>query len=283
MKKSFTRVISLLLCLTLFFFADAALLNNASAALLSPSEIVDAASKAFDSAEDIYQKITAMINEQREEEEGEGDGFEPHAPDIGESEKIIEELEGYIERLQNLISDISSLPDETDSSEGKTVRAVKDYLAMLSDIVSVMAEGSRYGIDLFKTMEAMDIGDGGFSSISAMAQTCSGAAQKALSIMEPVTPPVFLEATHGDLMTHIYEFEKFAEDFVYAANLDDPLRIYSSIYRLRRINMMFGKCFDNLNSDSEAQSAQMKAHLNGPVMVLHDELSANLKLLKGGE
>jgi len=278
MKKQSARVFTLLLGTVLLtgavFLIAVPPLTAATADQLSQSTI-DAASQAFDSAEDIFQRIKELINE-----ENDPNADEDAEPDMEEAERGLHELEGYSDRLDELLSDLSGLPDDLDSSEGKTVLAVKDYLIMLKDMSSDMIEGNRYGITLYTTVMAMTFSDDDYHDIASLADRIYTGAEEALSIMQQTTPPVFLEIAHEDLRVRIQEFKEFAEDFKLAGEMEDWLRIYSCIYRMRRIEMVFTQCAENLGSDADLQIKQMEYRLNGPITLLHDELSRNLDLLK---
>ena len=241
--------------------------SNAAAA-------IEKVSKAFDAAEPIFEELKQTVAEDTVDPEDDAD------PDLDEMETEIKELIGYAGQLDDLLSGLSGLPDDMNTSEGKTVSAAREYITMLKNLASDMAELGRYGVDLYSAVTVMDnIGDDA-ESYQEMAGQILVTTGKTLELLEEIKPPAYLAITHGDLVTRIQEFHDFAEDFYDAAEMNDPLRTYSCIYRLGRIGRMFTLYGDNLQTDMDLQSAQAERRINGPVTLLHDELSRNLSLLK---
>jgi hypothetical protein len=88
------------------------------------------------------------------------------------------------------------------------------------------------------------------------------------------------------MILRVTELRDFSEDFYNACYMEDILRIYSCVYRINRIERMFGICGDNLMTDMALQFSQAERRLNGPVGQLREELTQNLDKLqnavKGG-
>ena len=150
---------------------------------------------------------------------------------------------------------------------------------MLKNLAGDLAELGQYSIDLYAAVKVMEDIDENAESFQALAEQLRVITGQTLELSEEITPPAYLAITHGDMVNRIQEFHDFGEDFYKAAEMNDPLRIYSCIYRLGRIERMFTLWGDNLQSDMELQSAQAERRINGPITLLHDELSNNLSLI----
>jgi len=236
-------------------------------------------SEVIQAADPIYQELREIIVSEIESLDIEDDS----EPDIDEGEEGYNELIGYIIQLDELISDIKGLSDDPNTSEGKTVRAAKEYLNMLRNMAADLSELVRYSIDLYIAIQAMDTMDGDTEDFAELAEQVWYATDATKSLLEEIKPPAYLAITHNDMIARVTEFRDFSEDFYFACYLEDPLRIYSCIYRMNRIIRMFTICGDNLDADMTLQFKQAERRLNGPIAQLNDELSRNLELLKNAQ
>ena len=258
---------AILLCATLTLGAAAT--ADANAALTKARE-------AFESAGSIYTELSSSIDDEvaaADDEEGEFD--------FDEAGLLLGELDGYAKQLDGLLGGLSGLPKGLDDSVGKTVAAVCEYLTMLKNITSDFSELIAYSMRIVEAAMVFEEMDEEVSSYEALADQIYTSAYNAIELMNQTEPPPYLAISHGDFLARLQEFQDFALDFYIATNMGDPLRIYSCLYRMGRIETMFTICGNNLNSDLELQLLQAERRLNGPVATLHDELSANFALLLG--
>ena len=272
-----------LLCFVLILAAMFAVLLPLASAEASNrqnvQESLDKISGAVNAAEPVYQRLRKIISEEISAMgvEGETDS------DIAESEAGYEELNGYTKQLDSLISGLSGLPGNPDSSDGKTVNAAREYLSMLRNMTADLAELVRYSIDMYYAVEPIGTVDGETEDFGVLAEQIWNGCELTRAMMEEVKPPSYMAITHGDMIARVTEFRDFGQDFYTACYMEDPLRIYSCIYRMNRIIRMFDICSENLDADMNLQLKQAERRLNGPVTQLRDELTKNLETLKNAQ
>ena len=270
-----------LLCLALLtaitsYFLPLQMKANAQAAEKQAfdRQAVEKASVSFEAAAAIFEKLQTMVADELSQDEGDDNDF-----DVDVAEEFINELGGDLVQIGMLQSGLAGLKDDKDSSEGKTVLAVREYLTMLHDISLDMQELLQYYVELYEAFTAMsDFGDD-YDSYTEFAEQLIEATGAAIELMEMIKPPSYLKIAHDDLTTRIREFQDFGSDFYVASYLDDPLRTYSCVYRMDRIQTSLDRCADNLTADVELQFVHADSTLSGPVSLLHDELERNIARL----
>jgi len=268
-----------LLCLILIVaITFTLLLPLASSAVLDRQAVQESLGKisdTLDAAEPIYQKLREII-----EEEIAAMGVEDDSePDLGEAEEGYEELNGYTKQLGDLISGLSGLSNDPNTSDGKTVRATVEYLSMLRNMTADLAELVRYSIDMYHAIEPIGMMFVDTDDFAVLSEQIWSGCEATRILMEKITPPAYLAITHNDMLARVIEFRDFGEDFYYACAMEDPLRMFSCVYRMNRIVRMFEICSDNLDADLELQLRQAERRLDGPIAQLRHELTNNLEML----
>lgn len=264
-----------------------------SSSQTSGQSAAEKANAAFDAAEPILEKLKQTVADElagskadetadskADENSGSNSGEKDAEFDVGRAEAKREELDGYKNQLDGLLSDISGLPDDLNTNEGKTVCAVREYLTMLRDMSADMYELVGYSVDLYAALQAIGNLNSDTEDFAVLTDQIVKGTGAALEIMDKIEAPAYLDISHGDLNKRIQEFKDFGVDFQAAVEINDPLRIYSCLFRMNRIMTAFTKCGDNLNEDIRMQFNQADRRLKGPIATLHDELSQNLGLLQ---
>ena len=235
---------------------------------------VEKASVAFESAESIYEKLQTIVADELSEEEDPDAEYDPE-----EIEAFKNELGGDLAQIDMLLSSLDGLNSDAGSSEGKTVLAVREYLNMLRDISADMFELMEYYNELYEALMVFDELDADVDSYTDFASQLYDINDTVIGLMDAIDPPTYLRISHNDLTLRFKEFRDFSEDFYTASAMEDPLRTYSCIYRMDRIEAMLDKSTDNLTGDVELQFEQADKRLSGPIGTLHDELERNIALL----
>jgi len=277
--KERTYLLCFILIVAMTFSLLIPLAAGAAANRQAVQETLSKTSGALDAAEPIYQKLREIITEEIAAMGVEDDS----EPDVDEAEAGYEELNGYVKQLDELISGLSGLSDDPNTSDGKTVRAMREYLSKLRNMADDLAELVRYSIDMYNAVEPMGMVDGDVDDFGVLAEQIWNGCEATRILMGKINPPAYIAITHNDMVARITEFRDFGEDFYYACAMEDPLRMYSCIYRMNRIVRMFEICGDNLNADLELQFRQSERRLNGPIAQLRDELTDNLETLNNAQ
>ena len=280
MKKICPRLIALLLCL-LLMTGVMPVLQLAAPALASrreteARETIEKVAEVFNTAKPFHEELKQLVANLIEDDESDDEVD----IDFDEFEAEVLELQGYVTQLDEMYLELSILPDDKNTSEGKTVLAAREYLILLKNMYLDLITLGTYSIDLYTAVAALeDLGDPD-ADLLRFASDWWHATALALDLMEKITPPEYMLLTHNDLIKHMSEFKDLGSDFYDAVEMDDPLRLNSCLSRLGRIERMFTRCFVNLIDDLDLQSRQAESRLDGPVQLLHDELERNLNLLK---
>lgn len=261
------KLLAVMLCLLLI----SGVVSSAAAA--ADDGAADKCFDAFFDAEPIFAELLEFV-----QSETEALGDEESEYDADEARAMIDRLQSSLKHLDALISGIP--PGGMETGEKKTVKATRDYLEMLKNMSYDLHELISYSVDFSEAVMPMSEAGESYDDYEEFADELYTNTGASMEMLEKIKPPAYLAITHGDLLARVREFQEFALDFYVAASMDDPLRIYSCVYRMDRIEVMFTKCGDNLSADIELQLKQAERRLNGPISTLRDELSAVFAPLK---
>jgi hypothetical protein len=264
------KLAAVILCLALI----SGIVSSAVAA--AEDSVIGKCSHAFYAAEPICADLLEFVNEEIssfDDDEAEYDEQEARA--------VLIKLQDCVKRLDTLMSGIPA--GGMDTGEARTVKATRDYLTMLKNMSSDMNELVEYSLDFTAAVMPMtELGDS-YEDYETLAGDIYTNTTASLELLNQITPPSYLAITHGDLIVRIKEFQDFAVDFYAAAGMGDPLRVYSCVYRMDRIEVMFTKCGGNLDADIKLQLKQAERRFNGFISILREELSAVFAPLKSKE
>ena len=244
----------------------------------SARDIVEKVDEAFGEVESVYQGLRNLISE----EIAAYDSDDGHEYGAAEVVAVLSVLSGYGMKIRTLLSDLDGLTDDADTSEGKTVRAAREYLTLLLNLTTDLSELLGYALELSAALDSMASLYEEAETYQGYAQMISDVADNAIEALNMIDTPSYLVISHGDLVLRITELRDFADDYYSAAELEDPLRLYSCQYRYNRILRMFEICYDNLDEDLHLQVRQTEHRLEGPIALIHDELTHNLAVLANG-
>ncbi|MCL2046668.1 MAG: hypothetical protein FWG88_09840 [Oscillospiraceae bacterium] len=237
---------------------------------------VQNAQAAFEATEVIYSNLIEIVGEEIESFDSPDDSDEFF---VEEATEALMELNEYVQTLEDLLASIKDLNANADTPDGLTVLAVREYMTLLINISKDLSELVEYSIELYKALIAFDELGEDFSSYEEIAEAIYYASSNSLSMLENITAPAYLSITHNDLILRFEELEDFCVDFYIAAELDDPLRLYSCFSRMNRIEMQINRCADNLDDDLQLQFNQAERRLMGQVTTLRNELKSNIATL----
>ena len=269
----------ILLCLALMS-PITLLLPQLSAVALPISErilfrqSIEKISHAFESAKAINDKLHEFVLEEINTY-GDTDGeFE-----IQVAEEKLREIAEDLALLDTLLLSLEDLDGDMETSVGKTVLAVREYLNTLRNISLDMSELIEYSIELYRAIVVIGDVNENAQSYSQFADEIYTATSTGIAMLENLTPPAYLKITHDDLILRIKELNDFSVDFYIAAELDDPLRLYSCFYRMNRVEAQMNRCAENLDEDLLLQFEQAYRRLSGHIALLRGELTKNIDLL----
>ncbi|MCL2815446.1 MAG: hypothetical protein FWD23_12670 [Oscillospiraceae bacterium] len=263
------KLTAVLLCLSL-------IAGVASSAAAAEDPVIGKCFDAFEAAEPIFSELLEFVRDEIAAADEDDAEF-----NADEAEAMIKQLQNFAKKLDTLTSAIP--PGDMDTGEGKTVKATRDYLTMLKNISGDMHELVKYSIEFVEAVMPMVEESESYENYEDLASEIYANTVASMEMLEKIKPPSYIAITHRDLLARVAEFQEFAADFYWAASMGDPLRIYSCVYRMARIDVMFTKCGDNLNADIELQLKQAERRLSGPISTLRDELSAAFAPLKSGK
>ena len=232
MKKIRPQFKLLLLCLLLLVGAVSLFLLSAPVLAARQESAaraaIDKVTEVFETAKPIHDELKILVGNLVDIEES---GEEPDM-DMDEFEAELEELNNYVSQLDELLLELSALPDDIKTSEGKTVLAAREYITMLKNMFFDLIVLGRYSVDLYTAVIGLgELGDQN-KSILQFASDWWDATKFVLEQMEEITVPEYMTLSHEDLTKYMREFNELGADFYHAAEIDDPLRINSCMARL---------------------------------------------------
>jgi hypothetical protein len=201
-----------------------------------------------------------------------------------------DEADALAEELDGLSSDMSAGGgrDEFYADQAKflTVTAARDYLGMLSDSARDFSFVLTYDAGLYKALTPMfdwfDSEEGVSDDYYLYASSASEAIAETLRLLGELEPPQALHLAHADVKLRVDEFRVLFEDFAYAVEIDDPLRIYSCRYRLDRLATDFDEASDELYNDMYIQLDRVLERMYGQIDTLRYELEVNMDAIITG-
>jgi len=280
-KKKFQATFcAIVLCITMAFAAGSSILPQQARITALAAEkraldrqTVEKVSEAFNSAAEIY-KYLIVFSEKDSEDNGDDD-----SDLMAIAQEEIKNMRENAAKLAALRSSLNGLPDGKDTSEGRTVLAAREYLDQLSNLSLDMEELMQYFTELlpiFNFFEGLNVSMDDYKAFANQFYNSSLVAKEA---MDSIKPPAYLAITHNDLQQRFKEFMDFSRDMSTAVRMEDPLRIYSCVFRINRMMAMFERSIDNMLSDIALQQEQSENRMKGPIKTLHDELESNIARL----
>ena len=197
-----------------------------------------------------------------------------------------DELKLTIRDLAKLQDEINALPAGGQDGVKLTIAAAREYFRRLTALANDLSEVVAYGVELFTALEPTvnfnpPESTTGYNDYSLFAGQLSLAVSQSQTLLKKARVPAYLSGSHSDLVKRMDEYQSFCQDFSVAIQLDDPLRIYSCMYRMERLEMMIEKCGNNLDEDLALQFDRLKIRLGGSVASIRGELVSNIALLQG--
>ena len=267
---------------------------TALAAQSDQSSLLSTISDSIQSSEAICDSIMELIDWETSEyeiavkERGASDQAEAspeeHEQSVAETRRRFAELDGYIDEIAALARNLDGLSADGQTNAGKALAAAREYFKMLGECSADLKAICDYNLDLNDALGPIVDFDPPASTTgefdySLFAGQLSQVVSQSQTLLGRVGVPSHIAGSHNDLVKRVDEFQAFCQDFSKSVQLSDPLRLYSCIYRLSRLEIMLDKNGSNLDDDINLQFVHAKTRLNGPISLLRGELQQNIALL----
>jgi len=167
----------------------------------------------------------------------------------------------------------------------QTLQAYRLYVEDISRSAADMKLVFDYYFAMYDALKPIDEYNAAENTVetndfSLMAGRLSQVISQTQSALKTVECPGFMQSTHDTILTRIDEFQSFIQDFSIAAQLGDPLRIMSCVYRANRLTLQLTQADRNLDDDYNLQFEQVKDRLNGRAETTRTELLSNIAALE---
>ncbi len=188
-----------------------------------------------------------------------------------------DELANIAAPLEDFREDAEDMDFAGDEAGEAVAEALDTYYEMFGDACSDMSDVFDYFIALMDAltpmMEFTDVENTtGYEDYSLYAGQLSYVISQSQRRISAMDCPEYMTDSHDAFAARMDEFQAFCQDFSIAIQLNDPLALYSGIYRMQRIAMMLGKTEMAVIDDINLQYARIAERLNGSIAELRGEL-----------
>lgn len=213
-------------------------------------------------------------------------------------ENISEDLAGITRALDIVKKSKSDFQSRMDSAGKQAVPDKPKELAgfhnsliqYYSYSVQLMGEYEQilnYSQVLIKSISPMekavntDLGKApSMEEVKSMVKALKTSINESITIAKGFTPPQYMADSHGNYITILTNFGSATDDFIYALQLQDPLRINATTYRYELLANKLSDIGDKMSKDIENQQVEMK-DLGNKLQKSQDDLYRQLLLWQG--
>ena len=277
-KRVFT--LALLIC---FLLALASPLSAGAAVTggTSASGTLSKITSLLDESATIRDALNALADWQLDDSDDDTQEFEDSMREINEKRG---EVNGYISTLDGLVSEANTMTLSGTEGEKKTAAAAAEYLGRIKRAAEDILDVFDYYIALVDALEpfinfAPPESTSGYYDYSLFAGQLSQVVSQCQRGLGAMKVPAYLASPQGDMIKRYDEYQSFCQDFSIAIQFDDPLRIYSCINRMSRLDLQVGKALDNIQQDVDLQFTHMRDRLSGDTEKIRTEIETNIALL----
>jgi hypothetical protein len=276
LKRRFLTIASFTLALCLLQAAGAAQASVADA---------DSRRSGVEQSEEYCESLVGVINWQLDrnaEYRLQRDKFKETGDPGDEPPDTYDEVAAKYAELESVflgIAELKAAADELQPDFGDYVpsinEALKHYYGMVYNAAVDLDAVFAYFFamrDAILPMKEFNADESAYADYKAYADALSAAIAEAQANLKSVTYPAYMSDSHKTFARRIDEFQSFSQDFSYAIQIQDPLRVASCNNRLQRLTIMFNKADDAMTDDFALQFTRVAERLNGAVAELRREL-----------
>lgn len=174
-------------------------------------------------------------------------------------------------------------PKELTDFHYSLIEYYTDAIKLMNDLELIL----RYSHQLLKSFEpiekASNVSPGKAPSveeIKTMMKTLKSSIDESLKTMEKCTPPQYMTDSHENFVAILKIYGSATDDFIYALQLTDPLRINANTYRYELLSNKLKYISDEMDKDIEKELASMN-EAGKRLQKSQDELYRQLLLWQG--
>lgn len=213
---------------------------------------------------------------------------EEYGEDLGGVAKLLEAFKkskaDFQTRMENVKKqEVPPKPEELAAFHNSLTVYYSDTIKLMGEyeqVISYSRELMESTIPIEKAMNE-DLGKApSMEEIKTMAKSIKTSIDESISSVEKSTPPYYLSDSHAGYLNTLKRFSGATDDYIYALQLSDPLRIYAANYRYVLIANKLKALSDEMNKELEKQQEKMDE--NGEqLQKVQDSLYKQLLLWQG--
>lgn len=118
-----------------------------------------------------------------------------------------------------------------------------------------------YSVDLYKSIDPLMslMSNGGGDDVISTVESLKTSIEDSIAIAEECSPPAYMADSHTNYVNALKSFSGATDDFLYALQLTDPLRVNATTYRFELLSNKIGHIGDEMSKEIDAEQTQMTA------------------------
>lgn len=202
------------------------------------------------------------------------------AESLGLAKKSKSDLQAMMENAKKL--GVPDNPKELRDFHDMLIEYYNDSIQLTGGYEQIL----NYSMELYKSIypiekaASTDIGNSpSMSDVMGMMNTIKSSMNQSITIAKSCTPPQYLVSSHANYTDILTKYSSATDDFIYALQLEDPLRINATSYRYELLANKLKYIGDDMSKDIDNQTVKMK-ELGGKLEKSQDDLYKKLLLWK---
>lgn len=270
-KKAMRLILTLAVCMTLF--SSCSLLGKGSSATDKKqiAAYLNGVGPDFEKSKDDLRVFGQEFTE-------DPDGIKEALDLINKSKK---DFQARLESLKTY--EVPEKPDELKAFHNSLQEYYEDAIKLLEEYGQVL----NYSSQLFECIEPIeaavstDLGAApSLEEVKIVVKDLKSSITESIAIAEKCTPPHYLSDSHTNFVTILGKFSIATDDFVYALQIADPLRMYATSYRYELLSNKLLRLSDEMNVEIDSQQASVN-ELGRKLEKAQDDLYKQLLLWQG--
>lgn len=179
--------------------------------------------------------------------------------------------------------EVPGTPKELKGFHDSLTLYYSDTIGLMGDLEKVMvySQGLYKSLTPIEKVAGVDLGNApSIEEVKAMVKTLKGSINESIAIVEKCTPPQYMADSHAGYVEVLKKYGNATDDFLYALQLSDPLRINATSYRYELLGGKLQKIGDEMSGDLKVQLDKM-TEMGNNLEKTQDDLYKQLLIWEG--
>lgn len=179
--------------------------------------------------------------------------------------------------------EVPGSPKELTGFHNSLIKYYSDCIKLMSGLEQML----KYSQDMLKSitplenMGNMEVGDASsMEEVGDAVMSLKDSITESITIAEKCTPPQYMTDSHANYVNTLKKYGSATDDFIYALQIADPLRVNATTYRYQLLSNKLIYVGQEMNKDIELQTQEIKT-LGENLQKDQDELNKQLLIYQG--